>query len=154
MTTAITTICNALAAKMASIYTTAVRLPNAYDVKANNDLYLANGYGIAVGAATLPGELQEVGCHQDIVRRTFRLVLTRQLTSTEHDTSTRYAVEEAILEDARLLRRAIDQDVTLAGNLDTLDYIGDDGVEFLASDALQFLKFSMTIVVVYHDDLT
>lgn len=141
----------ALIAICAAQLSGAQRIPNAYFLQANNQLIIANGYGVALGS----GELQGRELTQRIqVQRAYDIHLVRLMPATAHDSSGRDLVEESMVLDAGKLLRAVEVESTLGHTAIKTDYSGDSGIQFLTTDRGNYLLLTISFNVLYNESLT
>ena len=138
-----------VAAALGSSYT---QVPNPYSPELNNQIMLAQGWGIAVGPAQkVDLELCEMG-----FERSFNVILVRLNTAPIHDIVTKEAIELALLEDFQTIRKSVERDNnTLSGNAIKTDYIADSGIEFLQDIESQqkFFSINITFSVLYQESI-
>lgn len=148
MTSKITSIYSAFEAFVAANLSSYRRMANGYSLEDNSGLLLNKGWGFAVG----PGNdaNRYVGCKHSTVR-TFTVNLVNQATATDHDLAGHKAQELAILEDAYLLRKAIESDPDLAQTAASATYVEDTGITFLENDRFRFYRIGLNFRVEYHE---
>lgn len=120
-----------------------LRIPNPYSAGDNNQLILNRGYGVAIGGA----QRVDMELCKMAMERTFNIVLVRVAAASEHDVTTRDAIEIGLLEDVQSIRNDIELDSTLSGQAIRTDYVGDSGIEFLINQDSGFKYFSISISV-------
>lgn len=134
MTTKITTIHDRMIAILSGEFTTKQELVNPYQIEENDDIILANSYGIAIDTATRSPELRE---RYIVFERDINLVLTEKTYGSERDVVSRKAVEKSLLEDQLTAISLFEQDSVLR-NICDIDLIDDNGVEQTISDRSNF----------------
>jgi hypothetical protein len=127
-------------------------LPNPYIPEENNELYLSKGFGVAVGAGQDRNRV--VSCKLTW-QRDFQVVLTNQITATDHDITQRQTVTKAILEDHYTLIDAIYKDTGLGGNAAKAEVFADSGLQFLTvGETDRYFVIILDVLVEYFEDLT
>lgn len=136
---------------VASVLTSHVRLPDAYNLAKNNEKFLKLGYAIA----TLPAENTEREiCNKIWLSRSFQIKITRQVIARELDSTGKGDVEKLLLEDLKLIYNEFyKQDLIITGS-NNVDIAGDDGIEFIYSEKINFISIAMNIDVEYYETLT
>lgn len=147
----ISDIVDGLGDMLAAAFPHKKRFPNAYDIPSNNQLYLADGYGIAVG----PGARQdlEVGCNI-YYERAFAISITKEIAATAHDTDKKVSIDKEILEEFNTLRLALEKDLTLGGKCIDIEYTADSGLQFTSEEEQRYMIISLTVVAQYREALT
>lgn len=151
--TAISSAYDAIVALCAStLGATATRIPNPYELERTSSLLLIKGFGVFVGPGTNPRTEQSCRIR---LNRDFGIVLTRQITATEHDIGTIAPIEKAMFEDQLALIKAFDQN-TLNGSVSDVTFTGDGGLELLSTlDASgRFYVLSSVFACTYLQALT
>jgi len=129
--TAISSAHDAIIALIAATLPSATILPDPYQLEATtSQLFLKNGYGVTFG----PGEnTRSVQSCQIRLNRSFGVVLTRKVTTTENDTTAMGIIRKQIFEDQLLLIKAFDAN-TLSASVSDVVFVGDGGLEVLSPD--------------------
>ncbi len=129
LTTIISNFYDALKTFVAAQLTNAKLIVNPYALQSTSSLYLTNGFAIQVGPGTRePGD---ISC-QMRMQREFVIILTRQITATEHDATLTGTVEKAVLEDQFTLIKQIELNNAIGGVSD-IAFVSDSGLELLAT---------------------
>lgn len=122
------------------------KLTNPYDVTDNDSKTLARSYGFKIVSGTNPKLL--VDCRLTM-SRSFEVILTKKNTGTERDITIRETAEKSILEDHVTLMKAVLLDQNLNETLAKLEYVGDNGVEFVQIELENFLVITATFTFNY-----
>ena len=147
----ISTIYDNLQTLVGAALSTWKRLPNPYVADQNAELLLTKGYGIAIGPGRNRPDI-EVGCRA-YYERIFNVVLTQQITTTDHDSTARAAIEKALVEAFYAVRRAIDGDNTLSAQAVSVDYQDDSGIELLLGARAKCMSINVNFLVLYQESL-
>lgn len=134
--TAISSAYDAIKSQLATSFPTATLIPNPLLIESASSLLLANGYGIILGPGTNPQT--ELSC-QIRLNREFAIVLTKQITTTEHNDASIATIEKQIFEDQLTLITAFDRN-SLSGTVSDIHFVSDNGLELLATDG-EFGRF-------------
>lgn len=127
------------------------QIPNPYEIEKTSNVILKKGFAIAFGPGTNTERL--LSCQLSIDRE-IAIVLTRQVSSTEHDTNRRESIEKDILEDQFLIIRAIERDPSLNNKAARARYVGDNGLEFLSLENSRYFVLQSNFAFEYFEDLT
>jgi hypothetical protein len=90
----ISTVTDTILLKLAELFPTKTRIPNAYSLVDNNKQFLTDGYGLRIGSA----EFNEFEFCNFVVNRTFTIVLTREMFRIDSDTEATDAIVKELLE--------------------------------------------------------
>lgn len=147
----ITDIYNGLHTVVAAVLTSHVRLPDAYNLDRNNEKFLKLGYAIATLPAT---RLDRSVCDRIWLARDFQVKITRQVTAREFDATGKGTVEKSLLEDLKLVYNELyAEDLAISG-ANRVVVNGDDGIEFVYGEKINFISIAMNISVEYNETLT
>ena len=127
------------------------QIPNPYEIEKTSNVILKKGFAIAFGPGTNTERL--LSC-QLSVDREMAIVLTRQVSSTEHDTNRREEIEKDIFEDHYLIIKAIEKDPSLNNKAARARYVGDNGLEFLSLENSRYFVLQSNFAFEYFEDLT
>jgi len=148
----VTTSFDTFLARLTAIYPTHKRLSNPYKAEENSELVLNKGFGLAFGAST--NSNRQISC-QLSYQRDFIVVLTRVVRANEFAISKKDDTAKSLVEDWFLLVESVEKDPTLdvAGNQTNLQYVSDNGVEFVFSEKDNFYKIETTISLEIFENL-
>ena len=146
----LSTIVDNLAAKVEATLSGYVRVANPYVVERNDQLALARGYGVGIGAGR-PQNLYLGG--KRAWERTFNVLLINLVTASPTDASGNATGEKALIEDCRSLARALELDQTLSGVCTKIDYLGDSGVTLSESEIHKYISVSIDFAILYEEAL-
>lgn len=127
-----------------------LRLPNPYKVNENTELYLRQGFGVALGPATNTN--RELSCRIS-VGRDFSVVLSRKFYSIESNVSNKESVEKQLIEDQILLIRDFCDNSSLPGALGIVSYSSDSGIEYVFNEKDNFLVLNTVFTVEYFETI-
>lgn len=153
MSTDISTIYDFLVTRMTALFPNHKRLSNPYNLSLNNDQFLEQGWGIAVG----PGENtnRQLG-NRSSTKREFTLVLTRRTFATELGTTAKATGDKDLLEDLQILIDRFESEVDLDSTSGKYiaRYIGDSGITQVRDDQDGFAAIRVSTSVEYFKTLT
>jgi hypothetical protein len=145
----ISTAYDAMIARLGTLYPSGsgwVRLPNPYKPEENNELYLKQGYGIALGSGENTNRV--VNCKFSI-NRTMTIVITRKFYAREDDASAKATTEKQLFEDQYELINDLEQDFTVNDSTMYTRYISDGGIEYISGEKDNFLMLRTEFSVEY-----
>jgi len=112
------------------------RLPNPYKPEENSELFLTQGYGIAMGPGNNTN--RQVNCKFSVVRQ-MTVVLTRKYEALENDADAKASTEKQLFEDQYILINDLEQDISINGQTMYTRFVADGGIEYVRSDTDRFL---------------
>jgi len=131
---------------------TYAQLPNPYALELNNELYLTKGFGVAVAAAQRTD--RTLSC-QFSWEREFQIVLTNQVTATDHDITARQTITKAMLEDHYALAHEIEKTALLSGVAVNFRIVSDSGLQFLElGERGRYFILVISTLAEYFEDFT
>jgi hypothetical protein len=147
MATVITDIITNLYALVSGSLTTYNELRDPYDIENNTELFLKNGFAIAVGDGTNE-EAQSTSCHR-WTRRNFTITLTNKITTTRENKAAIKTLQKDLMEDQETIIQAIYDDSTLSGKVVDCKYVSDTGIQYLDVEQIKYFRIDITIEVLY-----
>jgi len=147
----ITEIRNEFETVIKSVLTSARQIANPYEIEKTANVILKNGFGIAFGPGT--NTERQLSCQLSIDRE-IAIVITRQVSATEHDTARREEIEKDILEDQFLVIKAIERDPSLNNKAARARYTSDNGLEYLLLENSRYFVLQSNFAFEYFEDLT
>jgi hypothetical protein len=147
----ITSIFDQLKTVISTELPTYKQIPNPYELEAASNVMLAKGYGLAFGAGS--NTERQLSCQLSIERE-FGVLLTRQMSYTEHDAANRNSLEKTIFEDQYKLIKAIEKNSSLAQLVAKVAYASDSGIEFLGLESGRYLTLFSAFTCEYFENLT
>ena len=144
----ISTIYDTLRSTLATTLPNHTELNNPYVLEDEADIMFDAGYTIGL----FEGENTNRNlCPKLSVSRTFTITLSRRTFSPDRDITERVAAEKNLFEDHLLVVKAlqcIEDD-----NISKIEYISDNGLEFLLGDRFNILLIQSTFTVEYFENL-
>jgi hypothetical protein len=133
----ISTVYNAIVAKLGEIYPNKARIFNPYELKDNVSLLLKDAWGLKVNEATR----EDLDFCKLAISRSFTLVLSKGLATTSNNESAFDPVSTAILEDQQLFLNAFwsPSELGIDGIINRIEFSNIGGVDFIVSDEKKFL---------------
>lgn len=151
MTTKISQIHDALTALCATLFTNSKKLTNPYSSLDNNELFLQNGFGVAVGAGSRTDRFLS---GQTSWQRDFSVVLTALVPTTDQNIGQKEVVAKALLENQWLLLNALDSETTLGGLCIKAEVFSDSGIQFLQGQTGRYYILEIDVITEYRENLT
>ena len=127
-----------------------VELTNPYVIEDNEDIFLKNGFGVAILPTT---NLKRATSCLYSIGRDIEITFTKQIFGTNRDHKERQEVEKGLMQDQLDLIKAIDSDGQLNDLLANSDFLGDNGIEFIFNDRNNFIAFTCNFTIEYHEQL-
>lgn len=148
----ISDVYDALAARVLAVLPNHLSLENPYALSECSDQVLTKGVGIAMGEGVNTNRY--IGCDKMSIKRSFRVIVTREVTATKFDTTSRISAEKTLFEDQKLVLEDIENDPTLNSSAVTQSmYVSDNGVEFVLDNKHNFMKLDSLIEIEYIQDI-
>lgn len=153
MSSEITTAYNNFVTRVDAVLTSGngwIKLPNAYRIEKNPEIYLNQGYAIGIG----PGENTKRLLSNTIsISREFFVVLVRTQDATDLEVTNKQTLEKTLLEDLKLLVADVEGNSTLNQGSIICSYQRDDGFEFVDGETAEFLSLRATFIVEYFETI-
>lgn len=150
MTTNISTIFDAMDTLISTELTDYARIPNAYDMESNANLFVLKGYAIGLGAAT--NTERQLSCQLSL-NRTFNILLTNQVTANYTDFDAFNDVAKTLFEDQYKIIKAIEKSPTINSGQVFAKFVGDGGLEFLVAGQAKYFMVEMQFDCEYFENL-
>lgn len=148
--TKISSIIDELGTFVGGLLPSKTRLPNPYDILENPEILLRNGYGIALADGANSNRL--VSCKLS-VQRTFTIILTKQITTTENNVTQLLDIEKSLYEEHYTLIKAVEEPITLGGNAAQVRFTDDPGTAFVSAERGKYYILSPNVLVEYLEDI-
>jgi hypothetical protein len=147
----ISSIYDAVKARVAAKLTTHKLLPDPYTLESNPETFLEKGYSIAVKEAE--NSNRQIGCKIS-VRRNIEIAITRKFFTTDLNRDHLETREKDLLEDHALVIKDIEKDPSLAtSESPMMVYVSDAGIQTVFDDKSNFIKIVSTFSVEYFESL-
>lgn len=125
-----------------------VALPNPYELAENPEILLTKGLAVAIGAGT---DSERQICSNLTTQRTFTVVFINRLVTTETNTAALATQAKALMEDAFLVAKYIENNPTIGGASVNATYSDDTGIQYLAGQTGKFYSVEMNFSIEYFD---
>lgn len=150
---AITTAYDAFVTRVNAVLTSGngwVKLPNAYRIDKNPEIYLNQGYAIGLGAGL---NTKRVFSNTVSISREFIVTLVRTQDATDLEVTLKQTAEKTLFEDLKLLIADVEANSTLnQGNI-LCSYQGDGGIESVDGETAEFLSLRATFMIEYFETI-
>lgn len=140
---------DAIIARMDALYPSAsgwFRLPNPYKPEENNERFLVQGWGVALGAGTNTERL--VNCKFS-VSRNFSITFARKFYALESDPASKATTEKQLFEDQYALINDLEQNFTVNGSSMYTRYLSDGGIEYVSGEKDSYLMLRSDFALEY-----
>lgn len=125
-------------------------LENPYFPELSNSQYLCDGVGWYISSGL--NTQRFVGCHTSVSREIV-FHITKQSFATDQDNALRFTTEKEILEEQKLLINEITNNPTLDEMTNKIDWVSDEGIEFIFQDQYNYLLLTSTLLIEYIEDV-
>lgn len=150
MSTNISTIFDAISAKLNTIYsTTHKKLTNPYVAEENDEKTLSRGYGFFLGSGTNTNRQME--CMASISREV-NFINTIINRGTDRDTDIRQTAEKTLLEDQFLLIKELEKEPTISLVVAKMIYLSDNGIEQVYGKENNYLMIQSIFEIEYLEE--
>jgi hypothetical protein len=146
----ISTIVDQLNTTISGVLTTYSKVPNAYEIGNNAELFLIKGYAIGIDSASNTN--RQLGCQLSIARD-LTVILVNQVTSNNTDFDAMQNVVKSLMEDQYTIIKAIEKDSSLNSSAVSIKYASDAGIEFGASSTSKYFLLESIFTCEYFEDL-
>lgn len=151
MATSISTVYDGILTELAAIFSSKIRIPNAYSLVDNPTQYLRDAYGMRVDAAV---ETRRDFCTFSRIRD-FTVILTREVIKTEIQTSQVDTAVKAMLEDVYTLQKEFSNadQIGVATSLDKIDVGAFTGIEYFNFEKSNFISTEVSFSIMVTNDI-
>lgn len=127
------------------------RIPDAYDLLDNSDLFLRQGYGLKIG----PGNPEELEFKSKWINQSFSVVLTREIIKLEEDATYVDTAIKAMLEDVNSGQKIFynNNQLGIESNIEKIDLGGVSPIEYFKGDKKNFISIEYEIIITIREDL-
>lgn len=149
----VSTAYDAIVTRLAAVLTSVAgwsKLPNAYELDRNPEIFLKQGYAIGFGNGSNTHRLLSKTVS---INREFNVSITRSLDQTELEVAGAQSVEKSLLEDLKLVIADIESQASLNSGQIFASYQGDNGIEFVDGETSEFLAIKASFVLEYFETI-
>lgn len=127
-----------------------VKLPRAYAIEKNPEIYLNQGYAVGLGPGlntkrTLSNTLS--------ISREFTVTIVRVQDATDLEVSGKQTVEKTLFEDLKLLIADLEGNSTLNAGSILCSFQGDAGIESVDGETAEFILLRATFIIEYFETI-
>jgi hypothetical protein len=127
-----------------------VKLPHAYRIEKNPEIYLNQGYAIGLG----PGiNTKRVLSNTLSISREFFVTIVRTQDSTDLEVTLKQTAEKTLFEDLKLLIADLEGNSTLNQGSILCSFASDAGIESVDGETAEFLSLRATFLVEYFETI-
>lgn len=145
----ISDIYDAMIDRLGAIFTTAAgyaQIDNPYNLEDNNDGVLKQGWGLAFG----PGQNANlVLSNTTSLRRTFRVILTREVIAHEHDVATKEDQWKVMMADLWSVIEDFENNIALDPGTALAIYQNDSGIQPIRPDNWKLVSITADFEITY-----
>ena len=123
---------------------------NPYALELNDSMTLEQGYSFFVGPTDNSDEM--ASCMLSL-ERSVVINLSRRVFGAHEDSCIRREAEKALLEDQFALIKQIENDPTLNPLIEVIQFIGDNGVEFIFGEEASYIAVKSDFTFRYYENL-
>lgn len=127
-----------------------VKLPYAYSVDKNPEIYLKQGYALGIGSGS---NTKRVLSNTISISREFIVTLTRTMDTLDLEVTGRQSAEKTLFEDLKLVIADIEGNSTLNAGQILCSYQGDGGIEYVDGETSEFLSLRAIFVIEYFETI-
>ena len=147
----ISTAYDEIVSEISGVLTEHSEMTNPYDPAGEDDLGLDKSFGVQFGSGVNTELL--IGCNMTF-RRQFDVIITRKLFVTHRSLAQRKSTEKSLLEDHFLVVQALEQNLTLTSNVNSVKYISDTGIRFIRGETHSYIMVGITLEAEYFEVLS
>lgn len=141
---------DAIVTRIETVLPNHTRLPNPYKVDENTELFLRQGWGVALTSGTNPN--RNLSCRISTLR-SFDIIITRKFYSIEAGVTNKQSTEKELIEDQLLVIRDFCNNTSLPSALGVVNFESDGGIEYVFSEKDNFLVLRSVFGVEYFDNV-
>lgn len=127
-----------------------IKLPHAYNIEKNPELYLKQGYAIGIGSGT---NTKRVQSNTISISREFIVTIVRTMDTLDLEVTGRQSVEKTLFEDLKLLIADIEGNSTLNAGQILCSYSGDGGIEYVDTETAEFNLIRANFLIEYFETI-
>ena len=147
----ISTIFDTLLTTIAALYPSKTRIPNPYIIDDNSNQFLRDGYGLRISPET-PSDSEFCRFSRT---RTFGIVLTKEVITTDSQTSQLDTASKALLEDVYTIQKDFmnyDQ-IGINDSIEKIDMLGTSAIEFYKGEFIDIISIEVLFNIQVTDDI-
>lgn len=126
------------------------KLPHAYNVEKNPEIFLSQGYAIGIGSGS---NTRRVQSNTISVSREFVVTIVRSMNTLDLEVSGKQTAEKQLLEDLKLLIADIEGNSTLNAGQILCSYSGDGGIEYIDTETAEFNLIRANFLIEYFETI-
>lgn len=147
----ISTIYDALLLRLGAIFTDKIRIPNAYDVSSNGDVFLRNSWGLRIASSNY----YEMEYNTYVNDRQFVVVFTREIIKTDTQTAQIDNVTKLLLEDVNTLQKELmnPSQIGVHQSIEIIDLSSTTGINEVFTNNEKFLSIEVSFNIKVSEDI-
>lgn len=127
-----------------------VKLPHAYAIENNPEIYLKQGYGVGLGAGV---NTKRVFSKTLSISREIILNIVREMTTLDLETTGRETIEKQLFEDLKLVIADVEANSTLNEGQILCSYQSDAGIEYVDGETAEFVLIRAVFLIEYFETI-
>lgn len=125
-----------------------IKLPHAYAIEKNPEIYLKQGYAIGISSGTNTKRLLSKTIS---INRQFSLTISRALDLLDLEVGGRQTIEKQLFEDLKLVIADIEGNQTLNSGEIFCQYESDGGIEYVDGETAEFAIIRAVFSLEYYE---
>jgi hypothetical protein len=153
MSSKVTTAYDNFVARVDAVLTSGngwIKLPHAYNIEKNPEIYLKQGYAIGIGQGA---NTKRVQSNTISISREFILTIVRTSDTLDLEVTGRQTVEKQLFEDLKLVIADIEGNSTLNSGQILCGYVGDAGIEYVDTENSEFNLIKANFLIEYFETI-
>ncbi len=146
----ISTIHDNIVTLISTYLSTYKQLPNPYIPEENPELFLTKGFGVSVGPGVRTDRLLQ---NHLTWKRTFTVILTKKISTTDHNIDSRETITKNLVEDHFTLVKRFDLDPQLSSSALKAEVFSDSGIQYIDVNKTRYFIMEIDLEVEYREDL-
>jgi hypothetical protein len=136
--------------RVAAVLTGWVKLPHAYALEKNPEIYLKQGYAVGLG----PGNNTKRLLSKTLsISRELHLSIVREMPALDLEATGRESVEKTLFEDLKLVIADVEANSTLNEGQIFCSYQGDAGIEYIDGDSSEYAFIKAIFQIEYFETI-
>lgn len=150
---AVSTAYDALVTRVDAVLTSGAgwnKIPNAYNIENNPEIYLKQGYAIGLGSGLNTKRLLSKTVS---ISREFIVTITRTVDQLDLEVSGRQSIEKQLMEDLKLLIADLEGNSSLNEGQIFCSYEGDEGIDSVDGETFEFMAVRARFSIEYFETI-
>lgn len=127
-----------------------IKLPHAYNIEKNPEIYMKQGYAIGIGAGL---NTKRTFSNTISISREFNVILVRAMHTLDLEVTGRQSVEKQLFEDLKLVIADVEGNSTLNQGQILCSYTGDAGIDYIDAEISEFSLLRANFLIEYFETI-